>query len=348
MRSLAQCPDDGLPHRTPPGAHQRGWIRPSARRCHCGRGTAASGVCTGIFGKWGLGDAGTEGVPTKQRFDQFYGYFHQVHAHFYYPAFLWRNEEKHLLPENHSETRAKYSHDLIVEESLEFIRAHRDQPFFLYLPWTIPHFELLVPEDSRKLYEGKFPEPYPYVADHYASQPAPRTTLAAMITRLDRDVGRVLDLLEELGLDEKTIVFFTSDNGGYLLDRENYFLANGPLRGFKGNFYEGGIRVPLIVRWPGHVAAKATDHFKWAFWDVLPTLASLGGAEAPGGIDGISVSSRILGEAQQEPDRFLLLGGDSGSAWRRRAAAKRGPALRKMEGDPAASRSSSRAIRPGS
>ncbi len=138
-----------------------------------------------------------------------------------------------------------------------------------------------------------------------------------MITRLDRDVGRVLDLLDELRLDENTIVFFTSDNGGYLLDRENYFLANGPLRGSKGNFYEGGIRVPLIVRWPGQVAAGATDDFKWAFWDVLPTLASLGGAEAPGRIDGISVSSRILGEGQQEPDRFLyweaipgLLGGD--------------------------------------
>ena len=277
-----------------------------------------AGYATGIFGKWGLGDAGTEGVPTKQGFDRFYEYFHQVHAHFYYPAFLWRNEEKHLLPENHGEARARYSHDLIVEESLKFILEHRDQPFFLYLPWTIPHFELLVPEDSLKQYEGEFPEPYPYVADHYASQPAPRTNLAAMITRLDRDVGRVLDLIEELGLDENTIAFFTSDNGGYLLDPENYFLANGPLRGSKGNFYEGGIRVPLIVRWPGQVSAGATDDFKWAFWDVLPSLAALGGAEAPGGIDGISVSSRILGEGQQEPDRFLywevvipgLLGGD--------------------------------------
>ena len=120
-----------------------------------------AGYATGIFGKWGLGDAGTEGVPTKQGFDQFYGYFHQVHAHFYYPAFLWRNEEKHLLPENHGETHEKYSHDLIVEESLKFIREHRDRPFFLYLPWTIPHFELLVPEDSRKQYAGKFPEPLP-------------------------------------------------------------------------------------------------------------------------------------------------------------------------------------------
>ena len=276
-----------------------------------------AGYATGVFGKWGLGDAGTEGVPTKQGFDQFYGYFHQVHAHFYYPAFLWRNEEKHVLLENHGGAHEKYSHDLIVEESLKFIREHRDRPFFLYLPWTIPHFELLVPEDSRQQYEGKFPEPYPYVADHYASQKEPRTTLAAMITRLDRDVGRVLDLLGELGLDENTIVFFTSDNGGYLLDRENYFQANGPLLGSKGNFYEGGIRVPLIVRWPGQVAPGATDDFKWAFWDVLPTLASLGGAQTPQGIDGISVAQRVLGQGQEEPDRFLyweaipgLLGGD--------------------------------------
>ncbi|MCZ6792621.1 MAG: sulfatase-like hydrolase/transferase, partial [Planctomycetota bacterium] len=140
---------------------------------------------------------------------------------------------------------------------------------------------------------------------HYADQAAPRATLAAMITRLDRDVGRILDLISELGIDERTIVFFTSDNGGYLLDRENFFRANGPLRGGKGQLYEGGIRVPMIVRWPGKVRAGVTDDFVWTFWDVLPTLAELTGAKAPEGLDGISVAPRLLGRPQPEPERFL-------------------------------------------
>jgi len=269
-----------------------------------------AGYATGIFGKWGLGDHGTAGVPYKQGFDEFYGYLHQVHAHFFYPWFLWRNDEKHVLAENNDKERKEYSHDLIAEQSLEFIRRHRDEPFFLYVPFTIPHFELLVPEDSLEEYEGKFPEPWPYVDKrrHYADQAAPRATLAAMITRMDRDVGRILDLLKELEIDEDTIVFFTSDNGGYRLARPgepDFFRGNGPLRGGKGTFYEGGIRVPMIVRWPGKVAAGATDDLIWAFWDVMPTLAELAGAKAPAGIDGISVLPRLLGRGQEQPDRFL-------------------------------------------
>ena len=269
-----------------------------------------AGYATGIFGKWGLGDHGTPGVPYKQGFDEFYGYLHQVHAHFFYPWFLWRNDKKHVLAEDNDRGRKQYSHDLIAEQSLEFIRRHRDEPFFLYVPFTIPHFELLVPEDSLEEYEGKFPEPWPYVDKrrHYADQAAPRATLAAMITRMDRDVGRILDLLKELEIDEDTIVFFTSDNGGYRLSRPgepDFFRGNGPLRGGKGTFYEGGIRVPMIVRWPGKVAAGATDDFLWAFWDVMPTLAELAGAKAPVDIDGISVLPRLLGRGQEQPDRFL-------------------------------------------
>jgi arylsulfatase A len=269
-----------------------------------------AGYRTGLMGKWGLGDHGTAGVPYKQGFDEFFGYLNQIHAHFYYPWFLWRNDQKHVLAENEGEKQARYSHDLIADEALDFIRRHRKGPFFCYVPFTIPHFELLVPEDSAAEYEGKFSEPSGYVDGrrHYADQPAPRTTLAAMITRMDRDVGRILALLEELGIDENTIVFFTSDNGGYRLSapREpDFFRGNGPLRGGKQNFYEGGIRVPMIVRWPGKVAAGASDDFVWAFWDVLPTLAELGGAEAPEGIDGISVVPRLLGEIQAEPDRIL-------------------------------------------
>jgi arylsulfatase A len=268
------------------------------------------GYATGIFGKWGLGDHDTTGVPFKKGFDEFYGYLHQVHAHFYYPWFLWRNDQRHVLEENKDERRQQYSHDLIADASLDFIRRHREGPFFLYVPFTIPHFELLAPKDSLNEYQGRFPEPTPYVDSrrHYADQPAPRTTLAAMISRMDRDVGRILALLKKLKLDEKTIVFFTSDNGGYRLARPgepDFFQGNGPLRGAKGNFYEGGLRVPMIVRWPGKVVAGATDDFVWAFWDVMPTLAELAGTKAPPGIDGISIAPRLLGQPQKQPDRFL-------------------------------------------
>ena len=269
-----------------------------------------AGYAAGVFGKWGLGDHGTAGVPYKQGFDEFYGYLHQVHAHFFYPWFLWRNDEKHVLAENDDERREQYSHDLIADEALDFIRRHKADPFFLYVPFTIPHFELLVPEDSFEEYRGKFPEPTPYVdkRQHYADQPAPRATLAAMITRMDRDVGRILNLLKELNLENNTIVFFTSDNGGYRLARPgvpDFFRGNGPLRGGKGMFYEGGIRVPMIVRWPGKVPAGATDDFIWAFWDVMPTLVELAGTKPPDEIDGISVLPRLLGQRQEQPDRFL-------------------------------------------
>jgi arylsulfatase A-like enzyme len=269
-----------------------------------------AGYATGGFGKWGLGDHGTTGVPYRQGFDLFYGYLHQVHAHFYYPWFLWKNDIRHELPENVADNPTAYSHDLIAEEALRFVREHKEERFFLYVPFTIPHFELLVPDDSLQEYADKFLEPFPYVdpRNHYADQPAPRATLAAMITRLDRDVGRILSLIEDLGLDDHTIVFFTSDNGGYRLaapGQPDFFRGNGPLRGGKGLFYEGGIRVPMIARWPGHVAPGVTDDFTWAFWDVMPTLAELAGAEVPQGIDGISVAPRILGQEQDEPDRML-------------------------------------------
>ncbi len=283
-----------------------------------------SGYSCGLFGKWGLGDVGSEGVPTRQGFDEFFGYLDQVHAHFYYPWYLLRDEKKFPLPENDGEKRGTYSHDVIVEEALRFLRAKKSERFFLYLSLTIPHFELLVPDDSFSEYDGKFPEPFPYVNPrrHYADQPSPRATFAAMVTRLDRDVGRVLDLLAELGIDEKTIVFFTSDNGGYLLDRENFFRANGPLRGGKGRLYEGGIRVPMIVRWPGRIRADHTDNLVWTFYDVLPTLAEIAGARIPEGIDGVSAAPRLLGKPQEEPKRFLYwdqVGGQQGGPPRSQA-----------------------------
>ena len=263
-----------------------------------------AGYATGCFGKWGLGDHGTAGVPNRQGFDEFFGYLHQVHAHFYYPSFLWKNDRRQELKANWGQQRKQYSHDLIADRALDFIRRHRDERFFLYVPFTIPHFELLTPEDSMKEYRGQFPEPWAYKGDHYASQPEPRTALAAMITRMDRDVGRILGLLKKLGLDRDTLVLFTSDNGGYLMGTE-LFRNNGPLRGGKGSFYEGGIRVPLLARWPGRVLAGATDDLVWAFWDVLPTLAELAGAKPPENLDGMPLAKRLLGEKQTPPERFL-------------------------------------------
>ncbi len=257
-----------------------------------------AGYRTGIFGKWGLGDHGTDGVPYEQGFDEFFGYLHQVHAHFYYTPFLWENDRQVRLPGNDDGGRETYTHDVITGQALDFIRRHRDEPFFLYVAYTIPHTELLVPEDAMEAYEGVFLEPTPYAGDgHYAAQERPRTAFAAMVTRMDRDVGRVLELLAELGIDEQTIVVFTSDNGGqrgWGADLD-FFAGNGPLRGSKMNLYEGGIRVPLVVRLPGVIEpGRVSDHV-WAFWDVLPTLAELSGASVPDGIDGVSMLPAVLG-----------------------------------------------------
>jgi len=271
------------------------------------------GYTTGIFGKWGLGDAGTDGVPNKQGFDEFFGYLHQVHCHFYYPYFLWENDHKYLLPGNMGGKQEQYSHDVIVEKAMEFIRSKKNDRFFLYLPFTIPHTELLVPEDSFAEYKGKFPEPKPYVdpRGHYADQPYPRTTFAAMVSRMDRDVGRIMRLLKELGIDERTIVFFTSDNGGQTRGGPDleFFKGNGALRAGKGYLYEGGIRVPMIVRWPGKVKAGTVSDFVWAFWDVMPTLAELAGVRINHRIDGLSVVPTLIGEERaghkQRKHKFL-------------------------------------------
>jgi arylsulfatase A-like enzyme len=266
-----------------------------------------AGYATGLFGKWGLGDAGTDGVPWKQGFDEFFGYLHQVHCHFYYPHFLWKNDQKFPLAENEGEKRVRYSHDEIVREALDFVRRRKDRPFFLYLAPTLVHTELLVPEDSLSEYRGKFPEEKPYVGTHYASQPTPRAALAGMLSRLDRDVGRLLALLAELGLEKDTVVLFTSDNGGQGSDGPDleFFKANQPLRGAKGMVYEGGIRVPMIVRWPGRIARGRVDDFVWANWDVLPTLADLAGVKPPDGIDGRSMLERVLGTGPGKPHEFL-------------------------------------------
>lgn len=266
----------------------------------------SAGYATGAFGKWGLGDNGTEGAPWKQGFDQFFGYLHQVHAHYYYPEFLYGNDKRAPLAGNEAGKRSTYSHDAIAGQALKFIRAHRDEPFFCYMPLTLPHVELLVPEDSLAEHRGKYPE-WEYVDKnkHYADQKEGRAAYAAMITRMDRDVGRVLALLDELKLADNTIVFFTSDNGAALpIWKENYFESTAGLRGHKQNMYEGGIRVPMIVRWPGRIAKGTTSDRPWMFQDVLPTLAEIAGAKVPVKVDGHSVLPTLLGK-QQAPDEFL-------------------------------------------
>ncbi len=256
-----------------------------------------AGYATGAFGKWGLGDIGTEGVPWKQGFDEFFGYLHQVHAHFFYPPYLYKNEKQYPLAGNGVGQRTTYSHDVIADHTLDFIRRNRNNPFFCYVPFTIPHLELLVPEDSMAEYRGQFPEPQPYVDrnNHYARQEEPRTALAGMITRMDRDVGRIMALLKELGLDDNTIVFFTSDNGAASpLWKDGYFQSTAGLRGHKQNFYEGGIRVPSIARWPGRIPANSTSDLPWGFWDFLPTATELAGVATPKGIDGMSIVPTLL------------------------------------------------------
>ena len=264
-----------------------------------------AGYATGGFGKWGLGDVGTTGVPSRHGFDEFFGYLHQVHAHFYYPRILYENEKPYPLAGNENGQRTTYSHDIIAGKALDFIRRHRDRPFFCYMPVTLPHWELLVPEDSMAEYRGKFPEKR-FTVGHYAPQDHPHAAYAGMITRLDRDVGRVLALLGELGLDGNTLVVFTSDNGGALrIVGDDFFHSYGPFRGFKQNLYEGGIRVPFVARWPRRIRAGAVSSHPFAFCDIMATLAELAGTTPSKGHDGISVLPTLLGRGRQRTHEFL-------------------------------------------
>lgn len=230
-----------------------------------------AGYVTGLVGKWGLGLPGSQSTPNRMGFDEFFGYNCQRKAHEYYPEYLWRNDEKVMLDGK------SYSHDLMAEEALAFVRRHRGRPFFLYLAYTIPHAKLQVPGLG------------PYEREDW---PANLKTLAAMITRLDGDVGRLMALLKELGIEENTLVFFASDNGAAYQDK--LFDHSGPLRGIKRDMYEGGLRSPSIACWPGQIQAGTVSDQVWAFWDILPTLAELTGQKAPAGLDGISILPALL------------------------------------------------------
>jgi arylsulfatase A len=258
------------------------------------------GYATAAVGKWGLGHVGTSGDPNKQGFDLFYGFNCQRHAHNHYPKFLWRNDKKELLPGNDRTLYGEiYSQDKFTEVALEFIRENKKGPFFLYVPFAIPHLAIQVPEDSLAEYRGVLPEEE-YEHHGYLEHPSPRAGYAAMVSHMDRDVGKIVALVKELGLDENTLILFSSDNGPTYQRLggadSKFFQSAGPLRGFKGSLYEGGIRVPLVARWPGKIKPGAeTDHLS-AFWDLLPTFCDIVGAEKPHDIDGISFAPTLLGQ----------------------------------------------------
>jgi arylsulfatase A-like enzyme len=244
----------------------------------------SAGYATGGFGKWGLGDADTAGAPHRQGFDEFFGYLHQTHAHNYYTEFLRRNDERVALSGNENGGHKQYSSDLIAERALDFVKRNREKPFFLYATYTLPHAQYNPPSDA------------PYSDKPWSSI---QKNVAAMITRADRHLGDILSLLRDLRLEENTVVFCTSDNGGPPLPENAHemFRRNGPLRSFKGEVYEGGIRVPMIVRWPGVVKAGRTSDLPWSFCDVLPTFADIAGVPPPKNIDGTSIVSELRGKA---------------------------------------------------
>lgn len=248
-----------------------------------------AGYATGITGKWGLGEPGSTGLPNDHGFDEWLGYLNQNHAADYYTDYLWRNKERQVIEENREGGRAVYSADLFSEFSLDFIRKNRANPFFLYVATTIPHKNLEVPDLG-----GYTDEAWPDEAKAFA----------AMVTRLDTQVGKIMALLEELDLDRKTIVFFTSDNGS-AKGWEGLFDSSGPLRDKKFSLYEGGIRCPMIVRCPGTVPPGTVSDTVWYFADFLPTAAKLANASRPSSLDGMDVSASLFDNTRGLPDRVL-------------------------------------------
>lgn len=287
-----------------------------------------SGYVTSCIGKWGLGGPGTTGHPNNQGFDHFYGYLCQRAAHNYYPTHLWKNQTKEMLegnpyfnphqrmPDNKDPrdplsyapySGRQYAPDLMREAALNFIRENRNRPFFLYFATPVPHVSLQVPEDALEAYEGAFPEE-PYLGERgYVPHRTPRAAYAAMISRMDADIGGILALVEDLGLDEDTLIMLTSDNGPTYAGGVDYafFRSAGALRGLKGSVYEGGLRVPMIARWPGRIEAGTETHHPAAFWDMMPTICEITGADCPLNGDGLSLAPVFLGKGKRAEHEYL-------------------------------------------
>jgi arylsulfatase A-like enzyme len=270
-----------------------------------------AGYRTGITGKWGLGHEGSTGVPTRQGFDYFYGYLDQHHAHNYYPSFLMRNESRVMLQNvvpgggefgtGVATKKVEYSHDLITAEALNFVDQNHEKPFFLYLAWTTPHANNEAGKAGMEV-----PDLGPYAEQDW---PVQQKSHAAMITRMDADLGKLLDRLRQHGIDDRTLIFFTSDNGPHREGGNDpeFNDSNGPLKGIKRDLSEGGIRVPMIARWPGKIKAGTTSNFVGAFWDVLPTLADVAGVadQVPEGLDGFSFKPTLLDAGTQSQHESL-------------------------------------------
>lgn len=253
-----------------------------------------AGYTTAMVGKWGLGEEGSGAEPWRKGWDEFYGFLNQQHAHNQFPEFLYRNAEKEAIVPNFAHAERVYANDRFTDEALQFLErgAASARPFLLYLAYTTPHAELRCPADSLEEAKRRWPE--------LAAPGAPAKALpfAAMVSRLDRDVGRVLAKLRALGLEENTLVLFTSDNGAHVEDGkpQEYFQGSGPLRGTKRDVYEGGVRVPLIARWPGKIAAGRTTAHVSAFWDFAATALDIAGVDAPAlPAEGISYVPTLLG-----------------------------------------------------
>jgi arylsulfatase A len=276
-----------------------------------------SGYKTAVIGKWGLGGPGSTGIPTKQGFDFFYGYLDQKQAHNFYPSHLWRNETAEKMQPFFSahqkftgdSTKEKeydkykgkiFSQDTMAAEAVKFITQNKSNPFFLYLAFTLPHLALQVPDEELKQYETVFEE-RPYNGSKgYLPHFKPRSAYAAMISRLDKYVGLILETLKKTGLDKNTLVIFTSDNGATVpgtggADTE-FFNSNGNLRGYKGSLYEGGIREPFIARWPGKIAANTTNNIVCAVWDMMKTFCDIGKVKSVFFTDGISLLPELTGK----------------------------------------------------
>jgi arylsulfatase A len=273
-----------------------------------------TGYRTAIIGKWGLGQEDTAGRPDRKGFEYSYGILDHRHAHRQFTDHAYRNGSR--VPADTGE----YTNDVFTREAMDFIERADARPFFVSLNYTVPHAELRVPEDSLAAFRGVIPEAAPFVnlaADAreagpdgpslgYRSQPTPRAAFAAMVTRMDRDIGRILERLRERGLERQTLVLFTSDNGPHLEGGADptFFKSSGPLRGVKRDLFEGGIRVPMIARWPGRVPAGKPSSHAWAHWDLLPTFAELAGAKPPEGLDGLSMVRALQGRAQPTHEFF--------------------------------------------
>jgi arylsulfatase A-like enzyme len=276
-----------------------------------------AGYITGAFGKWGLGFPGSEGDPNNQGFNEFFGYNCQRLGHHYYPHYLWHNEKQILLKENEGLNKGTYAPELIHQKTLAFIEENKDQPFFLFVPSIIPHAEIVAPEEVMQKYRGKYLPEVSYEGTDggeqyrkgpYESQKESHAGFVAMVDILDRHVGEIMKKVEDLGLAEKTLIVFTSDNGPHReggADPE-FFDSNGPLKGFKRDLYEGGIRVPMIARWKGKVKEGSKSDHVSAMWDIFSTVSEITDAPGPDRTDGVSMLPVLIGNEEEQKKHDYL------------------------------------------